>query len=50
MMHLEPSQQTHTGAESHLPDGDGYSAMWRQNAGKTTGNLGSAWGFLLTQG
>lgn len=32
-----------------LPDGRGYFAVCRQNSGKTTGNLGSAWGSLLYQ-
>lgn len=32
-----------------LPGGGGCSAVWRQTSGKTTGNLGSASGFLLCQ-
>ena len=54
MMLLGPSQQTRGWCRVPLrwvllPDGDGYSAVWRQTSGKTTGNLGSAWGFLLYQ-
>lgn len=51
-MLLGPSQQTHSSVPLRwvlLPDGDEYSAVWRQTSGKTTGNQGSAWGFLLYQ-
>lgn len=32
-----------------MPDGRDYLAVSRQTSGKTTGNLGSAWGSLLYQ-
>lgn len=54
MMLLGPSQQTHGWCRVPLrwvllPDGDGCSAPWRQTSRKTTGDQGSAWGFLLYQ-
>lgn len=54
MVLLWPLQQRHSccGAVLRgvpLPDGRGYFAVCRQNSGKTTGNLGSAWGSLLYQ-